>query len=120
MESEIIKSEEELRQAMLTSNVEVLEKLIAGSLVFIAPDGNIATKEMDLAAHRVKLQTMSELELSEKTIKIYDNSAIVTVKARVKGKFGEMDISGNYRYLRIWQKILDKWQIVAGSVVKII
>lgn len=120
MESEIIKLEEELRQAMLTNDVEVLDKLIVDSLVFTTPDGNIATKEMDLAAHKAKLQSMSELELSERTIKIYDNSAVVTVKADIKGYFGEMDISGSYRYIRVWSKINSQWQIIAGSVVKII
>lgn len=120
MQSEIQKLEEELRQAMLKNDVAVLDKLIADSLVFITPDGNIATKEMDLSAHKMKLQKMSELAPSEQSIKIYENTAVVAVKMGVTGTFNNEDISGGYQYLRVWTKINEHWKIIAGSVVKII
>lgn len=117
--SEIMGVEEELRLAMLNNDVTKLDGLINDSLVFVGPDGSIASKQMDLESHRNKIQKMSELNPSEYNIQEQENSAIVTLKMEIKGTYGDWDISGFYRYLRIWQNINNKWQIVAGSVTKL-
>lgn len=119
MNSEIIIKEEELRLAMINSNVAKLDKLIDDSLIFTGPDGSVATKTMDLEAHRNKIQKITELAPSEQVIKLHDNFAVVSVKMEMTGTFGETDISGKYRYLRVWTKIQDSWKVVAGSVTKI-
>lgn len=119
MKKEIIKKEEELRLAMIISDVDKLEKLIDDSLMFCGPDGTIATKQLDLEAHKTKIQKISNLTPSEQVIKLYDNLATVTVKMQLTGTFGDFDISGIYRYLRVWKKFEDNWRIIAGSVIKI-
>lgn len=119
MKKEIIEKEEELRLAMIASDVEKLDELIDDSLVFVMPDGNLGTKQMDLAAHNSKLQKISEMTQSEQIINIYDKSAIVNVKANLVGTYGDIPITGTYRYTRVWTKINDKFKIVAGSVTLI-
>lgn len=118
MKNEIIKLEEELRQAMLAGDVEKLDDLIADSLLFIAPNGIIATKHMDLGAHKSGIQKMTKLSPSEQQIETYDNLAIVTVKMQIEGTYGGINISGDYRYIRTWSKIDNRWKIIAGSVVQ--
>lgn len=120
MRDKIIQKEEELRLAMLANDVTKLDLLIDESLVFICPDGSLATKEMDLAAHRSKLQNMSEITPSEQIIVLYDNLATVTVRMSVKGSFNAIEISGDYRYLRVWKKFGEDYRIVSGSVSKIL
>lgn len=119
MKEEIIKLEEELRLAMLASDVEKLDELISDSLMFIAPNGIVATKQMDLDIHRSGAQKMTKLTPSEQKIQFFDNCAIVTVKMEVEGIIGESHISRDYRYTRTWAKINNKWQIIAGAVVAI-
>lgn len=119
MKSEIIKLEEELRLAMVNSDVDKLDELIDDSLIFTTPDGKIATKQMDLEVHRSQVQKISELVPSEQIVKIYENCAVVTVKMKLIGDYNGINISGLYRYTRLWAKIDDKWKIVAGSVVQI-
>lgn len=118
-ESEVIKAEKELRLAMLANDVQKLDELIYDSLVFVTPDGNIATKQMDLDAHKSKIQKMTELIPFEQQISFHDDFATVSVKMKIVGTYGELDISGDYRYLRVWKKIGNVWKIIAGSVVKI-
>lgn len=115
----IIELEEKLRQAMIASDVEILNNLIDDSLVFIAPDGNIATKQMDLDAHKNKIQKISDLTPSEQKIELHDAFAVVSVKMELVGTFAESSISGTYRYLRIWENKNNGWKIVAGSVTAI-
>lgn len=119
MKTEILKLEEDLRQAMLHSDVKKLDELIDDSLIFVSPSGGVATKPMDLQAHRMKTQKMSKLSPSEQVIQIYDNCVTVCVKMEIVGTYDDISISGTYRYLRVWSKTKDSWKVVAGSVVQI-
>lgn len=118
MEATILKLEEKLRIAMINSDVDILDQLIDDELVFIGPTGMVATKEMDLNAHRSKIQKITSLTFSEQTLKINENQAIVTVLSKIEGTFDGTDISGSYRYLRIWNKTNDTWKIISGAVCK--
>lgn len=120
MKELISKLEEELRLAMIESNVEVLDKLIDNSLAFTSPNGTIATKQMDLSAHKSKIQKIINLQPSNQNITLHDNIAVVTVKMDLKGNFADIDISGQYQYLRVWQNKNGNWKIIAGSVTKIL
>ncbi len=116
MKNEIIKCEEELRQAMLNNDVVVLERLIHDDLVFIAPDGSPATKEIDINIYKNKIQKISILEPSEQLIKLFDDEAIVSVKMNIEGNINDISISGVYRYIRFWKRIDNSWKIIGGSV----
>jgi len=118
LKTEVLKLEEELRLAMLHSDVKKLDELIDDSLIFISPSGGVATKSMDLQAHKMKIQKMSKLSPSEQVIQIYDNCVTVCVKMEIVGTYDAISISGTYRYLRVWSKIGDVWKVVAGSVVQ--
>lgn len=116
MKNEIIKYEEELRQAMLNNDVEVLERLIHDDLVFIPPDGSLATKEIDINIYKNKIQKISVLEPSEQLIKLFDDEAMVSVKMNIEGNINDISISGVYRYIRFWKRIDNSWKIIGGSV----
>ena len=120
MKQIILNLEEKLRIAMIKNDIETLSELIADDLVFISPMGDVVTKNMDLEAHRLKLQKISSMTPSEQTFKIKDDLAIITVKMQISGFFNNIDMSGNYRYLRIWKNISGSWQIISGSVTKIL
>jgi len=118
--AEIIELEEELRLAMLNSDIKILDELIDDSLTFVIPDGKIITKQMDLDGHIAKIQTTEELSPSEQTVQIHNDCAVVTVNMKLVGSYNKIDISGQYRYLRVWSKRNKDWKVVAGSVVQII
>ena len=74
---------------------------------------------MNLKKHKNKIQKLTKMVTSEQNIQINDNIAIVDVKMYLTGSFADSDISGQFRYLRIWQHKNDEWKIIAGSVSKI-
>ena len=111
--------EERLRQAMLSSDVEVLDELLAESLVFTAPRGEVISKQTDLDCHKAKLQRLVELNPSDQSIVMYDNFAVVTVKMQLIGLFKNNPIDGIYCYTRVWADMNGKWQVVAGHVSSI-
>ena len=119
IEGTIKELEEKLRKAMQDNDAETLEELISDELIFVAPAGEIITKQMDLQCHKSGIQRTSKLTPSEQTIKINGDNAIVTVKMHILGAYDGVDISGSYRYLRVWQNTNSKWQIIAGSATQI-
>lgn len=120
MKNKIIDLEEKLRLAMISSDVEMLDKLISDELIFIGPDGSVATKQMDLELHRSGLQKITKLSPSEQKILTFDNCAAVSVKMQIEGTYAGSNISGSYQYIRTWFHHNDCWQIISGAVVKII
>ena len=70
MIDKIKKLEEELRQAMLSSNIAKLDQLISDALIFTLPDGEILTKSMDLDAYRSGLQKLTSLKCSFSSLKV--------------------------------------------------
>lgn len=115
MKNEIIKKEEELQIAMLTSDVEVLDSLINDCLIFTAPTGDVVSKDMDLTAHRSGIQKLTKLEKITQEILIRDKTAVVASKMNLEGTYGEQKIDGLYSYTRVWHKE-EIWKIIAGHV----
>ncbi|MBO9702855.1 MAG: nuclear transport factor 2 family protein [Sporocytophaga sp.] len=112
---EIEEQENKLLTAVMKSDVSALNELIHDDLIFNLPDGQTATKAMDLDAYTTGKMKVSEISASEREIHIIAQSAVVAVTIELKGSFQDLTIDGQYRYLRIWQLHQDKWQIIAGS-----
>ncbi len=120
MEEIIIEDlEEKLRQAMLDSDVEALDELIADDLVFTMHTGLVISKQDDLEAHRTGIQKFTKIELDEQQVLHYGNCAVVAVKVGLAGKFNGQDYSETYRFTRVWVKRHNRWQIAAGHVSQI-
>ncbi len=116
MKETIEHKEEELRLAMISSDVDALDDLIDDSLIFTLPTGDIATKSMDLDAHSSGVQKITELKCLAQKIVLHDTFAVVASKMELKGNFLESSIDGIYSYSRTWKKIGSSWKVVAGQV----
>ena len=113
--AEIQKCEEQLKEAMLQSNISVLDTLLADDLIFINHLGQIMTKHDDIEAHKSKSYIINEITLSEQKIKIFENIAIVTVKTHIIGRYNGKESMNDFRFTRVWKKTSNnKWKITAG------
>jgi ketosteroid isomerase-like protein len=56
---------------------------------------------------------ISELNLSDLKVRVYGDTAVVTSRASIAGTNGQSDISGNYRYTRVYNRRLGQWKIVS-------
>ena len=115
IETEIQYCEEQLKEAMLHSDVSALDKLLAAELIFTNHLGHIMSKQDDLEAHRLKLFSISEITLTDQHIKTYDNIAVVTVKAHIVANFNGSDSANDFRFTRVWTKTPNRaWHITVG------
>jgi hypothetical protein len=104
-----------LRRAM-PSGVDALDALLADTLVFTTHTGAIITKQADLEAHRSRALQLTVLDPSEERIQRSGETAIVSIKMRVAGRYVGTALDGVYRYLRVWIRSSGRWRIVAGQV----
>jgi ketosteroid isomerase-like protein len=108
--------EEKLRQAMLASDVQSLDELIADDLAFTVPSGDVVDKLVDLEAHRSGTTKFTQIEIRDRHIYDYGACVVVMVKAELSGTYNEQAFSGTYCYTRVWMQRQEDWQIVAGHV----
>lgn len=121
LETEIAKYEARLRQAMLESDLKVLDELIAPDLMFTSHLGELITKQEDLEAHRSGTIKIEVLTPSEEIIRIVGDVAIVSVRVHILGTYANVTSEADFRFTRVWaNNSSGKWHIVAGhsSVVK--
>ena len=112
-------AEARLRDAMLASDVEVLDDLLDEALLFCGPDGSLVHKEDDLAAHSSGMQRLTKLEPRELVVELHDDDlGVVSALVELAGTMGEQPFGGTFRYVRTWRRGHDgAWRILAGSVV---
>lgn len=117
IETEIIHVEERLRQAMLTSDVSVLDELLASDILITSHLGELLRKEDDLAAHRSGLFHIDELTPSEQLIRLCGEVAIVSVRMQVMGSYNGSPANGDFRFTRVWAvSAKGSLQIVAAHI----
>jgi len=115
IETRIAAFEEELRLAMLRSDVGTLKKLISPDLIFTSHLGQVFGKESDLEAHRLGIVRIRVLTPSEQRILLLDGVAIVSVRMHVAGTYADIPQEADLRYTRVGAALPeDRWQVVAG------
>lgn len=111
---QIEKMEERLRQAMLNSDVEELNKLLSEDLIFTDHTGQKIPKEADLEAHRSGKLKIEAIGLSEEEIQIFEDTAIVSVLMESRGQLFGAPFQGKLRFTRVWRIQEDSWKIIAA------
>lgn len=118
---EICGLEVRLRAAQLDADVAALDALLDEALLFTVPDGMLATKQQDLAAHgsgavRFRKHVAEELRVR----RVDADVAVVALRARLAVVVGGALVHGTYRYTRVCaQEGGGPWRVVgrhAGAV----
>jgi len=118
-EQKILEIENQLREAMKKSDVEILEQLLHDDLLFVLPSGEVITKKTDLETHQSGNLVLEEITSSIDSIKQIDENVVVTLSSKLKGKMLEQNFEGNFRYLRVWKMFDGQLKVIAGSCVAV-
>ncbi len=116
-EAQVIASENKLLQAMKTCDLELLDQLLHDQLLFNGPTGETATKAMDLQNYRSGNINWHRLAASDRMLRVIGDHVVVAVTVEIQGNYLGQAIDGKFRYLRVWQRFENDWQVIAGSVV---
>jgi ketosteroid isomerase-like protein len=107
------------RQAQLTNNISTVERLLADDYLGISANGTLETKADELTRRRTGALHITQLDLSDIKVRIYGDTAVVTSKADLIGKNGDRDISGRYRYTRVYSNRDGQWRIVSFEASRV-
>jgi hypothetical protein len=114
-ETQIAEYERRLRDAMLMSDIDELDELLAQDLTFTDHFGALWRKADDLAAHRAGVIRVESVVASDERIQLLDQAAIVSVRLDIAGRFAGVAANGAFRFTRVWAPTLGgKWQVVAA------
>lgn len=114
-QAQIVEMEERLRQAMLRSDVNVLDELIAPELIFTSHLGQLVSKQDDLAFHKSGVLRLKGFTASEQQIQLNNSFAVVSVLMHLLGTYESMPIDFSIRYTRVWTTSSNgSIQVVAG------
>jgi ketosteroid isomerase-like protein len=107
----------EWRQAILQRDVSKMNGLLADDYVGITNAGTLESKDDLLTALRSGSMHFESLELSDRKVRFYGSTALVTSRADVVGKTPDGPISGSFRYTRVWVRDdSGDWHIVSFEV----
>lgn len=88
-QEQVEKMEDRLRQALLNGDVAELDQLLSDELMFTDHNGQRISKEGDLEAHRSGKLKIEDIVLGEQEIKIFKDTAIVSVLMESRGRIAE-------------------------------
>lgn len=117
---EIEQLEDSWRVAMLKGDAATMDSLLAADYLAITPNGTMQSREETLANLRSGVFRITSLDVSDRKVRIYGKTALVTSKTEVSGTAAAGDISGSYRYTRVYVRDAQgKWKIVSFEANRI-
>jgi ketosteroid isomerase-like protein len=117
---EIEHLEDAWRDAVLKGNIAAMDALLADDYMAITPTGILQSKEQALANLRAGTVHFNSIDLSDRKIRLYGTTALVTSRAEVTATGSDGNISGSYRYTRVYVKDAHgAWHIVSFEASRI-
>ncbi|AYQ34555.1 nuclear transport factor 2 family protein [Runella sp. SP2] len=118
-ETAVTNAVEALKKAMIDADKTALENLAADGLSYGHSSGKVEDKAEFVRAIVSGESDFVTIDLTEQTIKIVGNSAIVRhklfAKTNNKGQAG----TANIAILLVWQKQKGQWKLLARQAVKL-
>jgi ketosteroid isomerase-like protein len=111
--------ERQLAKAHLTLDLEKLDSLFHPDYFILQPDGIIETKAEVLDSYASGARQWDSAQVDEMSVRIHQDTAIVTGHWRATGKNEGTDFDYAARFLSVWIKEAGKWRNIAYQSVEI-
>ncbi|PYJ26342.1 MAG: hypothetical protein DME89_13080 [Verrucomicrobia bacterium] len=116
-EQEVRQMIQKYRSALLQRDIPMLEKIWADDYVFVNASGEVLTKAQRLSNLKSGATSLDSINEEENiTVRVYQNSAVVTSRVTLKGQYSGKQISGQYRSTLVWVKGPAGRQLVSNQL----
>lgn len=117
---EIDRLEEVWRDAVLKSDINALSVLLSDDYIAISSAGTLQTKDESLQNMRSRRMHFTSMDLSERKVRFYGNTALVTSLAQVQGTTPDGEVAGGFRYTHVYvRNPQGQWKIVSFEASRI-
>jgi ketosteroid isomerase-like protein len=107
-------------QAKATGDTKMIASYLADEFIGVGPAGRGEDKDAFLARIADPRITVQDVKTRGQTTRFYAKTAVVTGVYEIKGTSGGKDISGQYRYVDVWNKAGDRWHIIASTLSRVL
>lgn len=119
-ESELKAIEQQWSDAYVKGDSAFLKSIEADDFRLVDPEGNVVTKAQDIKELEAKTFTVESTTLGKIDVRMLgENFAYVTGLSTMKGTYKGEDISGQYRFLDVFEKKGGKWQAIASQITRV-
>jgi len=115
---ELMVLERQWAEAYRHSNIAVLDSIWAEDFVYTSPFGEVRNKEEAMQMLRAELSYEFFVNFDIKG-SIFENTAVASGRAVIKGGYNGEDISGEYRYTNTYARRAGVWQAIASHIIRI-
>jgi len=114
VEQELTKLDREMLDATVRNDQTLMQRVALERYVFINPVGGVQERG-DTQGPKIE-----SIQTQDVQVRVHGDTAILIGHANVKGRFPDgPDISGPYRYMRVFVKQQGQWRLAAVQITPI-
>jgi ketosteroid isomerase-like protein len=111
---EIDQLEDKWRDAILACDPQALDTLLADDYMAITPAGTLQSRDEALQNLRTRRVHITSLTITDRKVRFYGTTAVVTSLATIEGVNAEGPVTGDYRYTHVYVRDAQGvWKIVS-------
>ena len=111
---EIDQLEDEWRTAVLSGDVKTIDSLLADDYMAITAAGTLQSRDESLQNMRSGRVHFTTLTITDRKVRFYGNTAVVTSLATIDATTPEGQVTGDYRYTHVYvRNSQGVWKIVS-------
>jgi len=112
--------EDEWRDAVLGANTKVMDSLLAPDYMGITASGTLQSRDETLQGLTSGRLHFTLLEVTDRKVRFYGSTAVVTSLANIQASTPDGKLSGNYRYTRVYVRDAQgDWKIVSFEASRV-
>lgn len=117
---EIDQLEETWRNAALHHDATAMSALLSDDYIGISANGTLQSKDEMLVGLRTGTTQFTQIDLSDRKVRFYDKTALVTSRAEVTGSTPNGPLAGSFRYTRVYVRdSKGVWRVVSFEASRI-
>ena len=116
---QILRLEEQRRQALLRHDVQALDHLLADDYAETTTNRELRTKAQNIAEAGSGDMKLDYLNFRDLKVRVYGTTAVVTGHIIRRGQFRGRQFSGQARYTRVYVKRQGEWRAVAHEGTRV-
>jgi ketosteroid isomerase-like protein len=117
---QIDRLEDAFRSALLTSNTKAMDSLLDKDYMAITPAGTLESREDTLDSLRSGKIHFTTLEVSDRKVRFYGSTAVVTSQVTIEATTPDGPVSGNYWYTRVYARNAQgQWKVVSFEASRV-
>ena len=112
-EREVRQIEDQIGDAVVRRDATFVDRVWAEEFIYTGVRGEVKTKADILAELKAGDLQFDVLKFDDVRVRIFGDAAVATGRATTKGRSKQGEISGQFRYTRVYVKRSGVWQLVA-------